>query len=89
MASPGSRSYSAVRCGQAAANRMILRAHSRRVADGDVEALSLMTGLAGELDAAVAEAVQGLRARGYSWAEIGTRLGITRQAAQQRWGATG
>ena len=69
--------------------RRILRAYSRRVADGDVEALSLMTGLAGELDAAVAEAVQGLRARGYSWAEIGTRLGITRQAAQQRWGATG
>jgi hypothetical protein len=23
---------------------------------------------------------------GYSWAEIGSRLGITRQAAQQRWG---
>jgi hypothetical protein len=27
-----------------------------------------------------------LRAAGYSWAEIGARLGITRQAAQQRWG---
>jgi hypothetical protein len=23
---------------------------------------------------------------GYSWAEIGSRLGVTRQAAQQRWG---
>ena len=66
--------------------RRILRAYSRRVADGDVEALSLMTGLADELDAAIAEAVRGLRARGYSWAEIGARLGITRQAAQQRWG---
>jgi hypothetical protein len=29
-----------------------------------------------------------LRACGYSWAEIGSRLGITRQAAHQRWGAT-
>jgi hypothetical protein len=29
--------------------------------------------------------VKGTGARGYSWAEIGTRLGITRQAAQQRW----
>ncbi len=28
----------------------------------------------------------GLRGFGYSWAEIATRLGITRQAAQQRWG---
>ena len=66
--------------------RRILRAYSRRVADGDVEALSLMTGLADELDAAIAEAVKGLRGRGYSWAEIGSRLGITRQAAHQRWG---
>ncbi len=32
------------------------------------------------------QAVTGLRAFGYSWAEIGSRLGITRQAAQQRWG---
>jgi hypothetical protein len=68
--------------------RRILRAYSRRVADGDVEALILMTSLADELDAAIAEAVKGLRACGYSWAEIGSRLGITRQAAQQRWGAS-
>ena len=37
-------------------------------------------------DGDVAEAVKGLRACGYSWAEIGSRLGITRQAAHQRWG---
>ena len=40
------------------------------------------------IDAAMAEAVKGLRAHGYSWAEIGYRLGITRQAAQQRWGTS-
>jgi len=68
--------------------RRILRAYSHRVADGDVEALSLMTGLADELDDAIAEVVKGLRACGYSWAEIGSRLGITRQAAQQRWAAS-
>jgi hypothetical protein len=45
-----------------------------------------MLGLAEEIDTAVAEAVKGLRACGYSWAEIGARLGVTRQAAQQRWG---
>ena len=66
--------------------RRVLRAYSRRVGDGDVEALVLMVGLAYETDAAIGEAVKGLRARGYSWAEIGSRLGITRQAAQQRWG---
>ena len=46
----------------------------------------LMIGLADEIDAAIGEAVKGLRACGYSWAEIGSRLGITRQAVQQRWG---
>jgi hypothetical protein len=66
--------------------RRILRGYSRRIADGDVEALILMDGLADELDAALAEAVKGLRNRGYSWAEIASRLGISRQAAQQRWG---
>ena len=68
--------------------RRVLRAYSRRVGDGDVEALVLLVGLAEEIDAAMAEAVKGLRARGYSWAEIGSRLGISRQAAQQRWGAS-
>ena len=68
--------------------RRILRAYSRRVGDGDVEALALMLGLAEEIDTAMGEAVKGLRACGYSWAEIGSRLGITRQAAQQRWGAS-
>ena len=47
-----------------------------------------MLGLAEKIDAAIAEAVKGLRAYGYSWTEIGCRLGIIRQAAQQRWGAS-
>ncbi len=68
--------------------RRILRAYARRVAYGDVEALTLMLGLSAEIDDAIGQAVTGLRAFGYSWAEIGSRLGITRQAAQQRWGGT-
>ena len=71
----------------AAFARRIVRAYARRVADGDVEALTLMLGLSAEIDDAIAQAVGGLRGFGYSWAEIGSRLGITRQAAQQRWGA--
>jgi hypothetical protein len=66
--------------------RRVLAAYARRVASGDVEALAQMTGLAAELDKAIGQAVTGLRGFGYSWAEIGLRLGITRQAAQQRWG---
>ena len=70
----------------AAFARRVLMAYARRVADGDVEALTLMLGLAAEIDTAISQAVSGLRKFGYSWAEIGARLGITRQAAQQRWG---
>lgn len=44
-----------------------------------------MIALADDIDDAIALAVSGLRGAGYSWAEIGSRLGITRQAAQQRW----
>jgi hypothetical protein len=66
--------------------RRIIRAYARRVADGDVEALADMAALSCVLDDAIADAVHGLRRYGYSWTEIGQRLGITRQAAQQRWG---
>ena len=71
----------------AAFTRRVLRAYSRRIAAGDIDALADMADLAAEIDTAMSHAVTGLRARGYSWAEIGTRLGITRQAAQQRWGS--
>ena len=48
-----------------------------------------MTRLATCLDQAITEAITGLRTgAGYSWADIALRLGISRQAAQQRWGAT-
>ena len=41
--------------------RRILHAYSRRVGDGDVEALVPMVGLADETDAAIAEGVKSLR----------------------------
>lgn len=66
--------------------RRVIAAHSRRVAAGDIDAISDMTSIAAELDDAIKEAVTGLRETGYSWADIAARLGVTRQAAQQRWG---
>ena len=65
--------------------RRVVRAAGRRVAAGDVDALPNLLALACEVDAAIGDAVAGLRTTGYSWAEIAARLGITRQAAQQRW----
>jgi hypothetical protein len=72
----------------AAFTRRIVRAYGRRVGAGDVEALSAMVSLANELETAIQDAVIGLRQFGYSWTEIGDRLGISRQAARQRWNAT-
>jgi hypothetical protein len=66
--------------------RRAIRAYSRRVAIGDIDAITDMAALAADFDAAIREAITGLRERGYSWAEIAARLGITRQGAQQRWG---
>lgn len=66
--------------------RRIIAAYSRRVAEGDIEAITTMAGLADHLDAAIRQAITGLREYGYSWADIALRLGITRQGAQQRWG---
>jgi hypothetical protein len=70
----------------AAFARRILKAYARRIANGDIEALGLMAELADTIDTSIRDAVTGLRAHGYSWAEIGSRLGVSRQAAQQRWG---
>ena len=68
--------------------RRVIRAYSRRVADGDIEAITTMAHLADHLEDATRQAITGLRAFGYSWADIALRLGITRQGAQQRWGDT-
>src|ERR1700691_5368952 len=61
--------------------RRAIRAYSRRVAAGDIEAVADMTALAHEIDAAIQDAITSLRARGHSWADIAFRLHITRQAA--------
>src|SRR3954470_15310724 len=68
--------------------RRILRAYARRVAAGDVEALASLTALSAEVDAVTRLAVAGLRGKPYcySWSEIADRLGVSKQAAQMRYG---
>ena len=66
--------------------RRVIAAYSRRVAAGDIEAITTMARLASYLEDATRQAITGLRESGYSWADIALRLGITRQGAQQRWG---
>jgi hypothetical protein len=56
----------------------------RRVAAGDVDELPALLEVAEEAEKAFREAGQALNAKGYSWAEIGLRLGTTRQSAYRR-----
>ncbi|HEY6749532.1 MAG TPA: hypothetical protein VI357_27915 [Mycobacteriales bacterium] len=51
--------------------------------------LADLVALSDEVGRSTGVAVAGLRAFGYSWGEVAARVGVTRQAAQQRWGACG
>jgi len=66
--------------------RRVIKAHARRVASGDVEALVELVELEDAVNAAMVAAVTGLRGIGYSWAEIASRLGVSKQAVWKRWG---
>jgi DNA-directed RNA polymerase specialized sigma24 family protein len=55
----------------------------------DLEALEWLAGAVDHARSALAMAVDGCRARGYSDGEIGAALGITRQAVGQRFGRKG
>lgn len=73
----------------AAFGRRMLRAWAARVGDGDPDDLTELLTTAKALDALIGQAVTEQRARyGTSWTAIGRAAGTTRQAAQQRWGAT-
>jgi hypothetical protein len=64
----------------------ILRALGTRVGDCDVEMLASLASLPDLVEQLLGETVDRLRTtHGYSWADIGRALGITRQAAQQRF----
>lgn len=63
-----------------------IRAGGRRIADADEVDLLELVELHAEVEKALQVAVDGQRASGSSWAQIARGLGITRQAAQMRWG---
>lgn len=85
-ATPASRSAITEADKYGAFVRRIMRAYGRRVADRDIEGLSGLVTLRDELDVQIRDTAKALQAQGYSWAEIGRTLGISKQAAQQRFG---
>src|SRR5262245_14313017 len=66
--------------------RRVLKGYARRVAAGDIEALRELAVFVSDVDDATRVAVAGLRRFGYSWLDIAEQVGISKQAAQQRWG---
>lgn len=63
----------------------MMRALAGRAGEGDMEALEALDQLTSDLNYYTARAVDGLRAKGYSWADVASCLGVSRQAAQQRF----
>jgi hypothetical protein len=67
--------------------RRVIRALGRNVAESGTEVdLTELVELRGELDASIAQAVAGLRARDCSWQNLADALGVTKSAVYQRYG---
>jgi hypothetical protein len=64
----------------------LVAAGSRRVATSDAEDLAALIKLQAQVEAAMLDAIRGLRSSGVTWEEIGQAFGTTRQAALMRWG---
>lgn len=66
----------------------VARSLARRAEAGDIIALEELVKLQGDLDRYIDQAARGLHSgdQPYSWGEIGRWLGISRQAARQRFG---
>lgn len=69
--------------------RRLLASWERRLHDADEPDLAELAEFAHEVNTALQGAVAAWRDSERSWAEIGSALGITRQAAQQRFSRQG
>ena len=66
--------------------RRMIRAAGNRIAHADIADLVELIGIQADLNEAIRHAVAGLRADGYSYADIGEALGLTGQAVYYRYG---
>ena len=61
----------------------MIRATARRVGASDIAEFGLMWEIMREAEHAVAAAIGELRAKEFTWAEIGAEIGVSRQAVSQ------
>jgi hypothetical protein len=64
----------------------VSRSMTRRAAEGDVEALTALVQMREAVDAATVLSARALHDFGYTWADVGRELGVSRQAALKRFG---
>lgn len=69
-----------------ATSRRFARALAGRCAEGDTEGLEQLVEVSRAVEAAIADGARALHSTGYSWTDIASLLGVTRQAARQRFG---
>ena len=71
----------------AAFARRVVRAFGRRIGDGDLWALGDLVKLRDQVDEAIRDGVGTAReSHGVSWTDVARELGVSRQAARQRYG---
>jgi hypothetical protein len=72
----------------AAFMKRIVRSYGRKAKAGELDttALTQLVELQAMLDEQTRDTVHGLRSLGYSWAEIGDALGMTRAGAFKKYG---
>ncbi len=94
---PGRRRFCSDLCrvrGQRAERRMdpgefgqavirMIRAIPRRAGDSDLVEFAMLWEVRAEADRAAADAIDRLRAKGFSWAELSAETGLTRQGLAQ------
>lgn len=59
----------------------------REVPVEDLRAITSLVATMEEVERTLAGAIDRARHDGYSWSQIGTALGVSKQAAQQRYGS--
>lgn len=71
---------------QGAVIARLVDALAARTQDGDLDPLVALYSLQRQVDAAMTAAAVSARRAGHSWTTIAGELGVSRQAARQRWG---
>lgn len=66
--------------------KRMYRALEKRASEGDLEAVEALANLSSAVVAATKRAADAAWRNGYSYTQIGDALGISRQAARQRFG---